>query len=499
MKIATGPFNSSLARYAGSIGIAVVAFLSYQVLVRLAGGELPTYIIFYPAVIITTLFAGFGAGLLATATAALLTAYWILPAEGFAVSSLPDAIGLAIFSFNGILISVVVELYRRARRRAADYAAELALRDERKKVEETLRMSEVRLRLAQDAAKAGAWEWDLRTNENIWSDELWKLYGLEPHCCEPTYETWRQTVHPDDWEKVDQVAQEAATKGIELNAEWRVSNRDGSVRWLMSRGRPLKDTEGRPVRFVGIVMDITERKRMEGILKERSIQLEAANKELESFSYTISHDLRSPLRAIDGFSRMILKKQGDKFDEDTLDKFNVIRSNAQMMGQLIDDLLAFSRMGKKELSFSKLDMKSLIQDAWKELQVINPDRHLSISIHEVPQGMGDRMLMKQVYTNLLSNAIKFTNKRENALIETGGHADGNENIYYVKDNGIGFNMEYYDKLFGVFHRLHGADEYEGTGVGLAIVQRIIQRHGGRVWAEGKLDQGACFYFALRNS
>lgn len=248
-----------------------------------------------------------------------------------------------------------------------------------------------------------------------------------------------------------------------------------------------------------IIHDVTDRKQMEEALKERTTQLELANEGLESFSYSISHDLRTPLRAIDGYSRMLLKKHGDKFDEDALGKFNVIRNNAQIMGQLIDDLLAFSRLGNKELAVSKLDMNSLISDTWKELQVINPDRNISLKIHKIPSGMGDRTLLKQVYTNLLSNAIKFTNNRNDALIEAGGHVEGNESIYYMKDNGIGFDMEYYNKLFGVFQRLHSNDEYEGTGVGLAIVQRIIHRHGGRIWAEGKADQGACFYFTLPSS
>jgi PAS domain S-box-containing protein len=337
-----------------------------------------------------------------------------------------------------------------------------------------------RLELALDAAKSGTWEWDLRTNENIWSDELWKLYGLEPHSCQPTYEVWRRTIHPHDRAKTDQVVQEAARNGTELNAEWRVLYQDGEERWLMSRGRPLLDANGQVERFIGVVIDITERKRAEVALREseeryqilfegsihgilvvdietgrfiyanpsicrmfgysatefrqlgiedihpgdsldhvktefelqrrgekvltggipclrkdgtvfyaditaagtiingrecfagffaditerrqaeqslaeRTAQLEAANKELESFSYSVAHDLRAPLRAIDGYARMILKKQGDKFDKDILDKFNVIRSNTHMMGQLIDDLLAFSRLSRKHVSPTTLE------------------------------------------------------------------------------------------------------------------------------------------------
>jgi len=231
-------------------------------------------------------------------------------------------------------------------------------------------------------------------------------------------------------------------------------------------------------------------------LKEKTVQLEAANKELESFSYSVSHDLRAPLRAIDGYARMILKKEWGKFDEDTTRKFNAIRSNAHMMGQLIDDLLSFSRLSKKQLSASKLDMESIIMDVWKELQIINPERNMNLSIHSMPPVYGDRTLIKQVCSNLLANAVKFTKNQDAAHIEVGCFSNDDGNICYVKDNGIGFDMAYYEKLFGIFQRLHSVDDFEGTGVGLATVQRIIHRHGGRVWAEGKVNEGATFYFAL---
>jgi signal transduction histidine kinase len=194
-------------------------------------------------------------------------------------------------------------------------------------------------------------------------------------------------------------------------------------------------------------------------LESLNIKLEAANKELESFSYSVSHDLRAPLRAIDGYARMILKKQGDKFDEDTLRKFNDIRLNAQKMGQLIDDLLAFSRLSRKDMSTSELNMVALIRDVWKELDSINPDRKMNFIVNSTPLGYGDGALIRQVYFNLLSNAVKFTKVRDEAQIEVGGEVDGNGSVYYVKDNGVGFEMAYYDKLFGVFQRLHNIDDF----------------------------------------
>jgi len=272
---------------------------------------------------------------------------------------------------------------------------------------------------------------------------------------------------------------------------------NGEVRPVEVFSGPI-ELDGRHLLY-SIVHDITERRQAEMALTERTEQLDAANKELDSFSYSVAHDLRAPLRAIDGYARMILRKQGDKFDKDTLDKFNVIRSNTQMMGQLIDDLLAFSRLGKKHVSLAFLDMDALVRDVWKEIQNANQKRKMVLSVSSIPPCYGDRALIKQVYINLLSNAVKFTKNREAAHIDAGGHSEGNEVVYYVRDNGAGFDMEYYDKLFGVFQRLHSSADFEGTGVGLATVQRIIHRHGGRVWAEGKVDEGATFFFSLRSS
>jgi len=245
-----------------------------------------------------------------------------------------------------------------------------------------------------------------------------------------------------------------------------------------------------------VIIDITERKKAEEELKRRTALLEEANRERESFSYSVSHDLRAPLRAIDGYARMLLRKHGQEFDEDSMYKFNVIRSSAQKMGQLIDDILTLSRLGRKQLSISKIDMKVLVEDVWKELQSIYQDRNINLTINGMPSGYGDRLQIKQAYANLLANAVKFSKFQNPTFIEVGGYEDGNEDIYFVKDNGVGFNMAYYNKLFGIFQRLHKEDSFEGTGIGLAIVKSIINRHDDRVWAEGKEGEGATFYFSL---
>ncbi|MEN6623522.1 MAG: PocR ligand-binding domain-containing protein [Smithella sp.] len=297
-------------------------------------------------------------------------------------------------------------------------------------------------------------------------------------------------------------------EGNVLLAEADVPLRGVVPHTLSGKTGPLYDDNGNIVGAIESIRDITELKRAKEALqkahdeleirvKERTSQLEALNAELESFSYSISHDLRAPLRAIDGFSMMILKKQGTNFDKDTQHKFNVIRHNTEIMGQLIDGLLELSRLGRKCMNMSIIYMDNIINEVWEEIEIINQERKISLSIKAMPPGFGDVQLIRQVYSNLLSNAVKFTKNRDVAVIEAGGYTDDKRgNIYYVKDNGAGFDMNYYDKLFGVFQRLHSTEDFEGTGIGLATTQRIVSKHGGRLWAEGKVNEGATFYFSL---
>jgi len=224
--------------------------------------------------------------------------------------------------------------------------------------------------------------------------------------------------------------------------------------------------------------------------------LEAANKELESFSYSVSHDLRAPLRAMDGFSRAVLEDYGPQLPEEGQRYLNIIRSNSQKMGALIDDLLTFSRLSRAPMSKQQIDTATLVQAALNELSAQIEGRQIDLRIEPLPECEGDPALLKQVWVNLLSNAFKYSRKREQAVIEIGCRAEDGVNAYFVRDNGAGFDMRYAHKLFGVFQRLHRAEDYEGTGVGLAIVQRVIHRHGGRVWAESVLDQGTTFHFTL---
>ena len=231
-------------------------------------------------------------------------------------------------------------------------------------------------------------------------------------------------------------------------------------------------------------------------LEEKTRALEESNKNLEGFAYSVSHDLRTPLRAIDGFSQQVLKNYGDTLDDEGRRLLNVVRDNTLKMNQLIDDILAFSRTGRQGISRVEVNMEGLAREVFEELKGAAAGRDLAVEIKPLPPTSGDHAMLRQVWVNLLANAIKFTGHTPAAALQIGSYVEGKESIYFVKDNGAGFNMQYAEKLFGMFQRLHGDAEFEGTGIGLAIVKLIITRHGGRVWAEGKVDEGATFYFAL---
>lgn len=235
---------------------------------------------------------------------------------------------------------------------------------------------------------------------------------------------------------------------------------------------------------------------LERKIGERTRDLVASNQELESYTYSVSHDLRSPLRAIVGFTRMILDDHGASFDPETRRKFGVIENNAEKMGRLIEDLLRLSRLSRVGLRYSTIDVERLVREILGEIGITETERSVELSIHDLPPLHGDPALIRQLMMNLLSNAVKFTRWEEKPMIQVGSMNKPDGRVYYVTDNGVGFDMKYHDKLFGVFQRLVSEKQFEGTGVGLAIAQRIVQRHGGRIWAEGKPQQGATFYFTL---
>ncbi len=256
--------------------------------------------------------------------------------------------------------------------------------------------------------------------------------------------------------------------------------------------------------IVLLATNITDRKNKEHELNaeleqrviNRTKQLEEANKELEAFSYSVSHDLRSPLRAINGYTNILLEDYFPILDEEGKRVCNVISSEATRMGKLIDDLLSFSRLSRMDMQFSLINMKAMAQRVFDELIQMEKTRKIEFNLSDIPSIQGDSVLIRQVWMNLISNAIKFTSKKEKAIIEISAKELDSEIVYSVTDNGAGFDMKYADKLFGVFQRLHKESEFEGTGVGLAIIKRAVMRNGGRVRAKGEIDKGATLYFAL---
>jgi len=230
--------------------------------------------------------------------------------------------------------------------------------------------------------------------------------------------------------------------------------------------------------------------------EKRTVELEAANKELESFSYSVSHDLRAPLRAINGFTQVLVEDYSSTLGEDAKVFLDEIIANSHKMGQLIDNLLQFSRISKLHFSLDKADIGQIVNTVIKEIRQLEPNRNINIILNDLPPVKGDKHMLKQVFMNLISNALKYTSKKSEPEIEIGAKQENDSITYFVKDNGAGFDMRYADKLFGVFQRLHSSNEFEGNGVGLAIIHKIISKHNGEVWAEGKVNEGACFYISL---
>ncbi len=281
-----------------------------------------------------------------------------------------------------------------------------------------------------------------------------------------------------------------------------INTRSGT-RILHTKKVPIVDDAGVPQYLLGISEDITERKRaqeeilrLNETLKLHSAQVEAANKELEAFSYAVSHDLRAPLRHVGGFAELLEEHVGPVLDATSRRYLGKIVNSAKQMGELIDDLLAFSRMGRTEMRNASVPLETLVAETLKKAEETADGRRIVWRVGPLPEVQGDPAMLRLVLTNLISNAVKYTRKRPEALIEIGAETERGETVVFIRDNGVGFDMQYAEKLFGVFQRLHGADEFEGTGIGLANVRRIIHRHGGRTWAQGAVDRGATFYFSL---
>lgn len=380
---------------------------------------------------------------------------------------------------------------------------------ERKKAEQHVDQLSLRNRLILDSAGEGICGLDIDGRCTFVNPAALQCLGFNAeeligHHCHHMFHHTKADGSPFPEEECPTHAsfkQGAVYRGRELY--WR---KGGGSFPVESISTPILDA-GKIVGSVVTFRDITELKAAENKINElngalerrvaeRTSEHEAAIKELEEFSYSVSHDLRTPLRAIDGFSRILLDEYREKLDDEGKRLLNVVRENTIRMGRLIEDILAFTRIGRVEMAFSRIDMAEMVREVFEELKPRITEAKLQLEIEAMPIAWGDRTMMYRVFANLLSNAVKFSLCKETARINAGGYLEGDEAIYYVKDNGVGFDMRYANKLFGVSQRLHGVAEFKGSGIGLAIVKRIVTRHGGRVWAEAKVNEGAAFYFAL---
>ncbi len=306
---------------------------------------------------------------------------------------------------------------------------------------------------------------------------------------------WLDHVHPDDRGRV-LGEMPALFSTSHLAMEYRFQHKDGAWRWVRDEARLVRDAAGQPAELFGAWVDITERRRTDESLQQYAAELEAANAELDAFAYSVSHDLRAPLRSIDGFSQALLEDSGPHLDPTGRGHLDRIRGATQRMARLIDDLLELSRVTRAELHREPVDLSALARTVEDELRRTEPARNVAVTIAPGLTAEGDTPLLRVVLENLPGNAWKYTGKRDHAEIAFGADRHNGTTAYYIRDNGAGFDMQYAGKLFGAFQRLHAEADFRGTGIGLATVQRIVHRHGGRVWAEGIVGRGATFYFTL---
>jgi PAS domain S-box-containing protein len=389
----------------------------------------------------------------------------------------------------------------------------LKLMAARKLAENSLRESELRFRGTFEQAAVGIALVALNGQFLSVNSRLCGITGYPKE--ELLKHTFQEFAYPDDFDMDRDCIGRIASHEIDhCRVEKRYHRKDGSSLWINLTIAMVRSADGSPGYFVYVVEDIDHRKRVEAELsayrnelehrvEERTVELmrknrdlELANSDLESFSYSISHDLRAPLRTIEGFIGILKEEYAPRIDDEGRRLLGIVSNNAEKMDILINDILAFSRAGRHELQSIELNMDELAQEVWRGLEGERAGRSVEFRLTELPSVSGDPSAVRQVLQNLISNGIKFTRKRERAIIELGGYQKDGENVFYIRDNGAGFDNTDINKLFGIFLRLHPNEEFEGTGVGLAIVKRIITKHGGRVWAEGKPGEGATFYFTL---
>jgi PAS domain S-box-containing protein len=384
----------------------------------------------------------------------------------------------------------------------------LAVNDvtERKKAEKAITDSETRLKKAEQISHMGNWELNFADSMLSLSDEGARIFGFPPEQNHLSYQKWTELVPPEDLESVLCLIKESKVALKDTNFHHRIVLKDGTVKHILSESKFKMDETGKPTGLYGITQDVTERKEAERKIKElnenlelriqeRTTELTKANAALEAFSYSVSHDLRAPVRTIMSFSNLIQKNFSDTMEPGAKELFTFIDDGSKRMNDIIDNLLKFAKYGKDKLNLVPLNMTKTVQGVWLNL-CRNAPNNAVLEVEELQVAHVDRLMMEQVIVNLLSNAVKYSSKKAKPVIKVWCEQADENVTFYFRDNGAGFDMKNYERLFGAFQRLHNNTEFAGNGVGLMLVKSILEKHGGTVGAEGKVNEGATFYFTL---
>ncbi|MGP8024721.1 MAG: ATP-binding protein, partial [Methanobacterium sp.] len=366
----------------------------------------------------------------------------------------------------------------------------------RKKIEDDLKESEERYSLTVESVNEGVWEWNVPTGEAYFSPTYYKILGYDDEEFPASYESFRSLIHPDDVDSFEKELQHHIDNAEGYSLELRLKTKDRKWRWIQTNGKVVETNEdGNPLRMLGTHTDITDRKQADEQLKRTMEELKRSNMELEQFAYVASHDLQEPLRMVSSFTQLLEKQYKDKLDEHALDYINYAVDGAKRMQLLINDLLSYSRVNSKGGKFEEVDLEKVLDETLSNLELTIEENQAFITRESLPKINANYRQMIQLFQNLIGNALKYRSK-ETPQIQISTQKEDKQWIFSVEDNGIGIDPKYADRIFMIFKRLHTNEEYEGTGIGLAITKRIIERHGGNIWVESETGKGSTFYFTI---
>jgi len=495
-------------RYAFAVALAGLACALGEVLTPASVTSNVPYLFFWPVVVLASWYGRWGPGVVAVVLSALLADWFFIePRHALGLKTVHDVCEYFAFVGTGALVVLVIERSHRANIRARLAIREwesLAANLEKLVAERTSQSEEKANRLAEAETLASLrrWDWDIEDGTGQWSDELYRIFGVPQGEFQVSFESILERVHPEDRQRVRSTAEEAARTGQRLDYVHRIVRPDGTVRTVHSRGQSVRDASGRILRMFGTSQDVTETERLAGLnadlerrVRERTQQLQETVHDLQSFSYTVAHDLRAPLRAMRGFADLVLEDAESRLEPVEREYLTRITQSANRMDNLVGDLLSYSRLGLVGVQPETVDLEAMVREAlWymsSELAACKAETTVEAGI---PKVFAQRAILFEVVTNLISNAAKFVAPGVRPRIRIAAQTRGDRVRLIVEDNGIGIDPRYHAKLFGIFERLHVADAYPGTGIGLAIVKRSIERMGGQVGVDSELGRGSLFWF-----